>query len=83
VSCENTRRITGVPVVVVDPVVVPVPGTVLIPIKVEDIAVAIRVPHQLYKMPSMPPPLDPSTVLRVIPSLPRDDCSWDCIVFGI
>ena len=66
-NCEDARRVVVVPVVV-KPVVVPVPGTVVIAIEVENVTVAVRVAHQLYEMPSMTPPLD---------------CSQGCTVFGI
>lgn len=41
-SCEEKRGITGVPVVV-EPIDVPVPLTI-VPIQIEDVAVAVRVP---------------------------------------
>lgn len=41
-TCEDTHRVVVVPVIV-KPVVVPVPGTVVIAIEVENVAVAVRV----------------------------------------
>lgn len=41
VSCETSRGVLGIPIVV-EPIVVPVPLTI-VPIQVQDIAVAVRV----------------------------------------
>ena len=43
-SCENSREVVDVPLVV-EPVHVPVP-LVVVPVQVQDIAVAIRVPKK-------------------------------------
>ena len=42
--CENSRRIAGIKVIV-QPVVVPVPLTI-VPVEVQDITVAVRVPQK-------------------------------------
>ena len=55
-SCEHSRRIVGIPVVL-KPIVVPVPLAV-VPIKAKNVAVAIRTANILYKAPSMSPPLE-------------------------
>lgn len=46
-SCENGRRVVGVPIVV-EPVHVPVPLAV-IPVEVQRIAVAVRVPEDCVR----------------------------------
>ena len=66
-SCENHRRIVSIPVIV-EPVVVPVP-LAIVPVQIEDIAVAVRAAENLYRMPPIPPPLEYSrgcTVFDII-----------------
>jgi hypothetical protein len=75
VSCENGGRIVGVPVVI--PVIV----------VAVDVHLALLIPlverGVLCKISSLSLPIDPSTSLRVIPSLSRDEYSPGCILFGI
>ena len=53
---EGSRRIVSVPVVV-EPVVVPMPRTI-IPVQIANVDVAVRV-AVMYSMPSVPLPFEP------------------------
>jgi hypothetical protein len=62
-SCEAQSRVVVVPVVVK-----PVPvqeDLVAVLVEIRDVEVAIMVPHDTYKMPSMPPPFEAISDLRV------------------
>ena len=54
-SCDNGSRVVVVPVIV-EPVVVPVPRTI-VPVQVADIDIAVRV-AVMYNMPSVPLPFE-------------------------
>ena len=54
-SCERSDRILEVPVVV-EPIVVPVPRTV-VPVEIADVEVVVRV-AVMYKKPSSPLPFE-------------------------
>lgn len=59
--CEHGRRVVDVPVVV-EPVHVPVPRTV-VPVQIQDVAVAVRVPQDCIEHL---PCHHPSNTLRVV-----------------
>lgn len=54
-SCETNSRVVSV-TVIVEPVVVPVPGTVIVPVEIQGVAVTVRVAedhvrHHLFHHP--------------------------------
>jgi hypothetical protein len=56
VSCETESRVVVVPIVVS-----PVPvedNLVVVLVEIRDVEVAIAVPHDTYKIPSVPPPFE-------------------------
>ena len=61
-SCTNGGRIVGVPIIV-EPVVVPVPLAIVMPLEVENVTVAIRIAKDCIKCL---PYHHPSNALRVV-----------------
>lgn len=47
-SCATRRRIVGIPLIV-EPIVVPVPLAIIVPVEIENVTVAIRVAKNCIK----------------------------------